>query len=460
MIGKGTAERVIDLALAAGADFCEIFLEDRKETNIDYNGGAAHGAASVHQHGAGIYLLDGTKSIYVYGSDTAEEALLTLVRRGTAFLNAGVRGVQASREDFRENPVSEPNPVRIYPGSVRLQEKIRALAETECAVKSTSPGSLRAEYTYFDTDQSVLVASSDGTWAEDRRVTTRVRGRFAISSGGETAGDWTDYACPRGFEALKEGRHHARFIEMIRDLRASLEAEESPKGRFPVVFESEGCVGTFFHEACGHQLETTNMQAESAYFRDKLGKKVASDCVTLIDDGTIPGLYGSSRYDDEGQARQKNILIENGVLKSFLADRLGSRQFGVPMMGCGRRQNYTYAPAARMSNTYLAAGTDDPDEMIRDIDYGILAAGIGGGTGGEEFTLNLSKAFLIRNGEICQRLKNAMLVGRGDETMLKIDRVAREVVMEESGAFCGASSGLVNTTTSGPRMRVTEMVIG
>ena len=457
MIDRNTAGAVIDRALSKGADFCEIFLEDKQETSIGLTSGIVTDISGVHLHGAGLYLLRGVSSVYVYSSDTSENGLLQLADRGAALLGKGDPG---KAQNFAEKPVAEPNPVQYYPGDVAMERKIAALSETEKAVKAAGHPSLHAEYAYFDTDQSVLIASSDGTWAEDRRVTTRIRGRFNVCIDGQTNGDWADYARPEGIECLESGVHIRKFMETVKELAEAITAEESPKGKFPVVFEGEGCVGTFFHEACGHQLETTNMQSPAAYFRDKIGKKVAADCVTLIDDGTMPGMYGSSKYDDEGMPRQKNVLIENGILKSFLVDRLGARQLGVPRNGSGRRQNYTFAPAARMSNTYLAGGSDDPDGMIKDIDFGILAVKIGGGTGGEEFTLNLPKAYLIKNGKVDRLLKNAMLVGRGDETMLKIDRVAGNVIMEESGAFCGAASGLCNTTTSGPRMRVTEMVIG
>jgi TldD protein len=182
--------------------------------------------------------------------------------------------------------------------------------------------------------------------------------------------------------------------------------------------------------------------------------------VTLIDDGSLSGLYGSSMFDDEGKPRQKNVLIENGVLTSFMADRLGAKRIGCPRTASGRRQGYSYAPRSRMSNTYLAAGNDDPDEMIRSMPEGLFVTEIGGGTGGEEFTLLASKAYWVKNGQIDHQVKGAILLGRGDETMLNIDRVGNVMVQEDGGSFCGADSGLVCTTTSGARMRVTGMVVG
>lgn len=457
MLKQTVADRVIDKALSLGADFCEIFAEDRRELTLKYEDQQCMNASRVNIYGAGIYLLKGTSSVYVYTSDLTEEGLMKLLEKGAQFVPGGRTAQPAA---FRERPMAEPNPIRIYPGSVPLQPKVAVLAETDRALRAAVKAAYHAEYSYIDMAQKIIVASSDGTWAEDQRVTTRLRNRFTVSNEVESTGTFVDFTRPKGFEAFENGEHITQLIRDVREWEESLYADEAPQGRFPVIFEGGNCVGTFFHEACGHQLETTNMQAESAYFRDKIGKQVASEKVTLIDDGTLPGQYGSSKYDDEGMPRQKNILIENGVLKSFLVDRLGSRQFHVPRTGSGRRENYTYAPAARMSNTYLAAGNDDPDEMIHEIDCGILVAGMGGGTGGEEFTLECPRSFLIKNGKIDRLLKNTMLVGRGDETMMKIDRVSREMVWEEGGAFCGANSGLCNTTTSGARMRVTEMVVG
>lgn len=457
MLNQTTAQRVIDKALSMGADFCEIFAEDRRELTLKYENQTCTNASRVNIYGAGIYLLQGNSSVYVYTSDLTERGLMALLEKGGQFLAPGAAGRPVT---FRQRPVAEPNPVRIYPGAVALAEKVKLLSETDRALRAAVTSRYSAEYSYFDVDQNIIIAASDGTWAEDRRITSRMRNRFSVSNETDSTGTFVDFTRPMGFEAFKDQGQIPHFITRVRRWEESLTAEQAPRGRFPVVFDGGSCVGTFFHEACGHQLETNNMEAENAFFRDKLGKKVASEKVTLIDDGTLPGQYGSSKYDDEGMPRQRNVLIENGILKSFLVDRIGSRRFGVPRTGSGRRENYTYAPASRMSNTYLAPGNDDPDEMIRGIDYGILVSGMGGGTGGEEFTLECPRCFLIRDGKVDHLLKNAMLVGTGAETMLKIDRVANCLQWENGGAFCGAASGLVNTTTSGARMRVTDMVVG
>ncbi len=447
---------VLNYALEHGAEFAELFVEDKDELSIKYNSGIVQGIAQATLSGAGIYLISGIQSTYVYVNDLRENALLQAAGTACQLLGAKKNGIALP---FAPVSVINPCPVIIAPGTVKHAGKIRIMQQADAAGRSVSPLLTNLNLAYTDTDQKVLIANSEGVWAEDRRATSRLRIIPTLQREMETVSHFSEFTRAQGFEAFRnEGYIH--FVqERIRSMEGELFAEEAPSGFVPVVFEGGSCTGTFFHEACGHQLEASGL-SEHSVFRHKLGQKIASDKVTLVDDGTIPGLYGSSMFDDEGMPRQKNVLIENGVLKAFMADRLGARRIGVPRTASGRRQGYSYAPRARMSNTYLAAGTDDPDEMIRDLPEGLFVTEIGGGTGGEEFTLMADKAYWIKNGQIDRQVKGAMLLGRGDETMLNIDRVGSKMIYEDGGAFCGADSGLVCTTTSGARMRVAGMVVG
>lgn len=226
----------------------------------------------------------------------------------------------------------------------------------------------------------------------------------------------------------------------------------------PVVMEA-GC-GTLWHEACGHMLESAAIYDQTSPFAGRIGEKIASDKITLIDDGSIPGLYGSTAIDDEGHPTQKNVLIEKGVLKGYLTDRLGARRLGLPRSGSGRRQSYTFAPASRMNNTYLDAGQDDEEEMIRTVDHGLYVKRLGGGNSGRSFSIAVAEGYLIEKGEITQRVKGLTLTGSGEEIMRSIDRVGRVNQYEESGSYCGASSGLVPVTAFQPRIRIAQMNVG
>ena len=457
MFSPDQAREVFDHALRGGADFAELFLEDREDVSIDYNGGVSD-AAHMRCYGAGLYLLRGTKGAYVYLNNLSEVTLRRAAEDALALMQAVPGGNTLSaplRQLSRENPC----PVALEPSGAGTAGKIALLKEADALGRSEERVS-SCRLTWFDRDQRVRIMNSEGVQAEDRRVTTRMRFIPVVTEGGETASSFAEYCAAAGMEAFQDGRYLARLAGHIRDLRESLHAVEAPSCRVPVVLEAGACSGTFFHEACGHQLETRALQ-EGGLFWDRRGEKIASDRVTMIDDGTLPGMYGSSRFDDEGMPRQKNVLIENGVLCGFMADRLGARRLNLPRTGSGRRQDYAHAPGPRMSNTYLAAGTDDDEAMIREMDEGLFVTDIGGGTGGREFTLLASTAYWVKHGEITGRVKGAILLGRGDETMLKIDRVGRQFVAEQGGgSFCGADSGFIPTTTSGPRMRIAEMVVG
>jgi TldD protein len=333
------------------------------------------------------------------------------------------------------------------------------LLEIDKATRSANAKLLKLEEYYYDVDQKVVIVNSDGLRTEDRRISTRVRFRYAVGDEKQEATDWYDYTKPQGFEALEKTDDIAAYIkEKMHDTSTELYADSIKSCRLPVVIEA-GNGGTLWHESCGHTLEASSVSMGQSAFAGKLGEKVASDRVTLIDDGTLPGMYGSSAIDDEGHPRQKNVLIEKGVLKQYLCDRLHGRKIGMESNGCGRRQNYTYAPTSRMSNTFLALGQDDHDEMIRSIDKGLYVKSLGGGTGGVLFSIAAKGAYLICNGKLDKPVKNVMLTGNGIEVIKKIDRVGN--IMEyDMGAFCGAASGLIPTTTFQPRVRISEMIIG
>lgn len=459
MIAKESARRVLQYALDLGADFAELFVEDRDDVSIQY-AGAVDGVSCMHVFGAGLYMLRDVKSAYVYTNSLTESALRDCVQKGAALLGLSGSLGGLSVQPLRSLALDNPCPVRVYPGTVSHAEKIRVLREADAAARDVTPALRSIRLMMADQDQRITVINTEGLWAEDRRVTGRIRCYPVLSNGRETISTFTEFVSPSGFEMYETGTHIQRIQNAIRDMAGALDAREAPSASVPVILEAGGCTGTFFHEACGHQLETAALQ-HGGMFWDKRGEQVASDKVTLVDDGSMPGLYGSSRIDDEGMPRQKNVLIENGILKGYLVDRMGARRLNLARTGSGRRQDYAHAPGPRMSNTYLAAGQDDDDEMLRDLDEGLYVTEIGGGTGGREFTLLASTAYWVRHGEILCRVKGAMLTGRGDETMKLIDRVGKRFVTEEGGgSYCGADSGFCATTTSGPRMRIARMIVG
>lgn len=459
MISEQEARMVLQTALKGGAAFAELFFEDREESNIKCVKEEAQGIRTMRIYGAGLYLISGISSIYVYSNDCSYRGLMELAKKAAEWMEVKQKKQAVIPERFQGPMGKNPNPVLEYPSDVDGKRKIAVLKAAARAALEAGPEILSLNTDYFDTDQRIWVVNSEGLSVRDRRVTTRLRLQAAVSDGRQSFFNWEDYTHPMGFEAYRDEQGYTAFArDMVRRTRDRMDGVSVAPAHVPVVLEAGSC-GTLWHESCGHSLEACAIAAKSSAFVGKLGQKVASSKVTLIDDGTMPGLYGSSVIDDEGHPRQKNVLIENGVLKTYLCDRLHGAMIGMASNGCGRRQNYTYAPTARMSNTYLAAGEDDEEEMIRSVAEGLYVRSIGGGTGGMQFSLEVKEGWWIKNGELAYPVKGLMLTGNGLDIISKIDRVGKRLEYD-GGGFCGAASGLIPTTTFQPRVRIAEMAIG
>lgn len=458
MISQSEMNDILCTALSTSGDFAELFFEEKNELNIKSSKALISGLTTVRISGVGIYVLSGIRSAYVYTNKTSFEELIIAAKKAAELIGGPIKE-HSSTIVFSMQTAKKPNTVEKLPSIVPYRDKIRILKEIDFAARDTPAKILSLDANYFDTEQNVTIVNSEGLYTEDKRITVRVRLQATVSDGKSSEYRWGDTSFARGFEVFNERDHYVDFSKkFIKDIYHSMDADDIKPCIAPVVFDASTC-GVFWHEAVGHPLESSAIAGSSSDFAGKIGEKVASDKVTVIDDGTLPDLYGSTAVDDEGTPTQKNTLIENGILKGYLCDRLGGRQLGMKSTGSGRKQSYTYAPTARMNNTYLAAGMDDEDEMIKDMDYGLFVKQTGGGNSGREFSVEVTEGYLVEKGEITKRIKGLVLNGRGIDLIKKVDRVGKKVV-SESGSFCGAASGLCCVTSFGPRMRVSEMAIG
>lgn len=458
MISEIQMQNVLDTALSTGGDFAELFFEDKEELNIRSVNESVQGVKSIRLYGVGLTVLCGTQRIYVYSNRTSYDDLMKLAKRAAAMLEVK-NGKQSFAAQMQLKEYADPNPIVRYPGEVDTADKIRALLRAEKAAKSTYAAILDLNVNYFDNDQRVVIANSEGLLTSDRRVSTRLRFGLTIGDEKESFYEWEDYTRARGFECLEDTQECEAFAaEFARRMDRIRFARPMKSCRVPVVLAAGNC-GTLWHECCGHGLEAYAIASGDSIYVGKIGERIASDKVTLLDDGTYQGMYGSSAIDDEGHPRQKNVIIENGILKQYMCDRFHGRLIGMESNGCGRKQNYTYAACSRMSNTYLAPGTDEEEEIIRSVPEGLYVKSIGGGSGGTIFTLNVKEGYWIKNGQIDHQVKGVMLTGNGIDVMNKVDRVGKKIETE-SGGFCGATSGLIPTTTFQPMVRISEMSIG
>ena len=457
MLRQDVSRQVLAEALKTGGDFAEIFLEDRINNNLSMLSGRVEGVNSRRLHGAGIRVFSGVQGFYVYTNDTTPEGLLACAKRAASAVKGGtaVQAAAFSPVDFGNIHV-----IREMPDKVQAKHKVEKMKAAQAILKE-SPEVAQGQVSYSDSVQRVWIANSEGLFTADTRVYTRFFVVAIASNGTENQTGSEGPGAMEGFEIF-DSRIDPEAVarEAARQAVTMLHAPVCPAGQMPVVIDN-GFGGVIFHEACGHSLEATSVAVGNSEFSGKLGQKIANERVTAIDDGTIANEWGSLNIDDEGTPTTRLVLIENGILKNYMIDKLNARRMNMPITGSGRRQGYMFAPTSRMRNTYIAAGDDDNDEMIATMGDGLYAKRMGGGsvdptTG--KFNFAVGEGYLVKDGKIAHPVRGASLIGRGSEILLKIDRVGREMRMAQG--MCGASSGSIPTNVGQPMIRVTDMTVG
>ena len=457
MIAKSLVESALACAMSTGADFAELFGE------ITYQNSAAMVNGKIDRmndnviSGVGIRAFLGTKTVFASTTDTSKEGLL----RCAASVAAAMGELKVDAQ-ISLTPSLTPSihPIIINPCSVEAKVRADLLRQGCFAAKEYDPAISQVTGSLLGVDRNILVANSEGLFTTDRHVRTRM----TVSAVAEAAGEkQSGSAGPGGGMGLEFFETHSPTDigrEAARHAMVNLRATYCPAGQMTVAIEN-GFGGVIFHEACGHSLEATSVAIGASQMAGKLGQMVANPKVTAIDDGTIPSAWGSVNIDDEGTPTHRNILIENGVLKSYMIDRLGSRRMGMAMTGNARRQNYTYEPTSRMTNTFIAPGTDRDEDIIASIENGLYCAKMGGGsvnplTGA--FNFAVTEGYLVRNGQICEPVRGASLIGTGSEILQNIDMVGSNLATGQG--MCGSSSGSVPTDVGQPLIRVSKITVG
>ncbi len=456
MIDQRLAQDVLNAALETGGDFSELYMEDTESHTITMQSGCVEDAAYRRLHGAGVRVLSGVRSAYAYTADVSREALIATAKAAAAAITGDARCESAGFDALR----NAAKPPRIPFQDVDNARRVALLKRAEAGARETSAEITQVSSTYMDVDQRIMVCNSEGVWGEDRRPRGRLYVSAVASAGGEAQTGTLGPGCGMGFETFERIDPFEAGREAANTAVTMLHAPQCPAGAVPVVIDG-GFGGVILHEACVHSLEATSVAKGNSEFCGKLGQRIASDIVTAVDDGTLAGEWGSIGIDDEGTPSQRNVLIENGILKSYLVDKLGGRIMGQKLTGSSRRQGYMFAPTSRMTNTFFAPGTDDEDEMLRTMGDGLFAKKMGGGsvnplTG--EFNFAVDEGYWVKDGKILTPVRGATLIGRGAEVLMKIDRIGKNMWMGQG--MCGSISGAVPTNVGQPRIRVTGIVVG
>ncbi|MGN1095249.1 MAG: TldD/PmbA family protein [Eubacteriales bacterium] len=457
MIEKRILEEILGIASSTGADFAEVYFELTRNGNIRLLDGKIDSVNDNTVSGVGIRAFLGTRTVYGSTSDTSYNGLVKCAKAVAAAMGEG-----GAPEHIRLTERIFPNihPVRICPADADMKRKTDLLREGCFAAREYDERIVQVVGGLGTVDHTIQIANTEGLLTSDRHIRTRMFVNATASNGNEMQSGYDAPGRGMGLEFFDLVSPKDIGITAAKQAITNLTADYCPAGRMTVAIEN-GFGGVIFHEACGHSLEATSVGVGTSQMCGKLGQKIAGDKVTAIDDGTIPGAWGSVNIDDEGHPTQRNVLIENGVLKSYMVDRLGSRRMGLPMTGNSRRQDYTFEPTSRMTNTFIDNGPDKNEDIIASIEYGLYAKSMGGGsvnplTGA--FNFAVSEGYIIRGGKICEPVRGASLIGTGAEILMNIDMVGQNLATGQG--MCGSASGSVPTDVGQPLIRVSEITVG
>jgi len=459
----GSLATLLGLGRAAGADFVEFFLERVNYISVLAEDDTITSISPRLSTGAGVRVFRGGADCYVSTNNLSFEGLKAALDKALSVMGLhlptnGVRTPEVNLELLRDYGADRGKDTWLDRcSSIREMGDVLLGATSAVDRKASHVQSRRA--VYFRDWQEVLVAASDGTFARDVRLTQSVGCNLLCADGAQRSsiskreGDTSDP------DFLRNWDYETHAEEIAESAGTMLYADYVESGTYPIVM-ANAFGGVIFHEACGHLLETTQIERQTTPFIDKKGEKIAHESLTAWDEGRSSHAFGTIDMDDEGMPAQRTLLIENGILKNFLSDRAGSMRTGHPRTGSGRRQNYTYAAASRMRNTYIAPGDCDVQDLFDSIEKGIYCKKMGGGSVGPtgEFNFGVDEAYLIENGKITKPLKGAILIGEAKEIMNKISMCSRDVSL--APGFCGSVSGSIYVTVGQPHIKVDSITVG
>lgn len=461
MVQEALAAEILGLARAGGANFAELYVERWRRRMIRILDGAVKEATSGIDYGGGLRLFYGPEVVYAYTNDLTPQGLRELMQTLIRLKGHAGRVDRAGRGglDFRKATFQGLHAPRAELDGYSKQYRLERLREANAAAR-IAPEIRTVECSLLEWSQEVLVANSEGTWVEDQRVRTRLAVTAIAEAAGEVQNGDIRPGLSMGLELFDRFPPREIGKQAGEQAMTNLRARPAPAGTMPVVI-GNGFGGVIFHEALGHLLETTSVARKVSVLTDKLGETIASPVVTYVDDGTTRHGWGSSEFDDEGMPTERTVLIDHGVLKSYMVDRWGGQLTGYRPTGSGRRQDYTFAPTSRMRNTFIAAGTSSVEALFVGIEFGLYAKQMRGGQvkpGSGEYNFGVQEAYAIRHGQIAEPVRGAMLVGKGPETIKRVVAVAGDLAT--APGMCGSLSGFLPVEAGQPHVLVSEIVVG
>ncbi|KPJ60725.1 MAG: hypothetical protein AMJ46_05205 [Latescibacteria bacterium DG_63] len=455
MFTRDELSQVLREALSRGGDFADLYIEKTLTTTIVFSEGKVESVKYGVDQGAGVRVLRGDQTGYAY-CEELDVPLLVKAARTAGEIARGPARDKIAKLSVRSSINHVPFALSML--DVKENRKVSIVERADSAARSVDPRITQVKHRYEDSFKTFVLANSEGVFVTDELPMVWLSIDTVASENGKRRPGYIRISGRSGFEFFKENSPEDAGRKAAIQALVMLESSPAPVGEMPVVLASGG--GVIFHEAVGHGLEADGIKKKTSMFTGMLGHKVGSDLVTVVDDGTIANLRGSYNFDDEGVPSQRNVLIENGILKGYMNDLLTAEYLKVEPTGNGRRESYRHYPLVRMSNTLLAPGILEPQEVIEATEKGIYAKELGGGevdTASGDFTFGLREGYLIEKGRITSPILGATLIGNGPEVMKRIDMVGNDISYWPG--TCGKGQW-VPVTSGAPTLRISRITIG
>jgi len=443
-----------------GIDFGDLYFQHgRRESWSIEDGIVKDGAHSIDQ-GVGVRAISGEKTGFAYSGDISVPALADAAKAARAIArDGGTHPAHALARRDGNALYAAIDPIDGLPN----EAKVDALRQVDALVRSLDPRVKQVMVSLSGAVDTVLVARSDGVLAADVRPLVRLNVNVIVEQNGRRESGYAGYGGRYSYEQLLGDGQPEKFArEALRQALLNLDAVDAPAGVMPVVL-GNGWTGVLLHEAVGHGLEGDFNRKGTSTYAGRMGQRVAAPGVTIVDDGTLAGRRGSLNIDDEGTPTQCTTLIEDGVLTGYMQDTLNARLTGGTSTGNGRRESFAHTVMPRMTNTYMLAGTHDPQDMIRSVKRGLYAVNFGGGqvdiTSGK-YVFSATEAYLIEDGKVTAPVKGATLIGNGPETMQKVTMVGHDLALDEGVGVCGKDGQSVPVGVGQPSLLISEMTVG
>jgi TldD protein len=453
--------RALDAALARRADAADLFFEYTVQDSLVLEEGIVKSGDRHVEQGVGVRALAGERQGYAHSDEVTVESL-TLAAATARSISADAGG-SASVAARAAGDRHDLYPIERSPTDVPIERKVALLDAIDTYARARDPRIVQVMASCVSELRRVMIAGSDGVRAGDERPLVRLNVQVIAEAGTRREVGYQGMGGRSGFEWLLEPAAWQPLVdEAVRIATLNLEAVACPAGTMTVVL-GPGWPGILLHEAIGHGLEGDFNRKRTSAFSDRLGQRVASQGVTVVDDGTLPGRRGSLNVDDEGTPTQRTVLIENGILRGYLQDRLNARLMGMQPTGNGRRESYAHLPMPRMTNTFMLAGQDDPAEILREVDRGLYAVSFGGGqvdiTSGK-FVFSANEAYRIEGGRLGAPVKGATLIGNGPDVLTRVSRIGSDLALDRGVGTCGKDGQSVPVGVGLPTIRVDDLTVG